>query len=247
MKPLFIDSVIANVYDLDQVCEKLFQRFGLKPFMRMNVPIKNETVPMALFNIGKTTLEFLQYAQTPADPQHSGIESVCIVYPVEKPFIFDLEKGLTLEVQPADQPGLKTITLRSTAYAADTAAMTALGGNLKSETNCTLGNIDLVFKPIANPVKTNPNQASDPSRNAGWRRFSLKGETINDMLRRLENIGCRVVEPVFQVMPGLEEAFVLLPSGVMMQPVQENMVKLLASTAWIKISHLFNTEKSHVN
>lgn len=234
MKPYQIDSVIANVYNLETVCRNLYQRFGFKPFMRMHVPIKNESVPMALFKLGETTLEFLEYATHPADQTQSGIDTICFTTPAEKTFLFEIEPGLTMQINPAEKTKLTGIKLRSSSLEADLAVYNAIGGTKITDISCVLENVHLDLNEI---IKTQPSQLSreELAHTAGWRRFSLTGEPIQVMVERLQNLGCTVVEPVFEVMPGLEEAFLVLPSGVMVQPVQENLLKLIPSSLWRQI------------
>lgn len=236
-----IDSVIANVYDIDKCTQTLYQRLGITPFMKMAVPIRDERVPMVLFKIGSKTIELLEYANTPAIEGISGIQSVTIQYPVAMAFQLELEAGLWLNIEPNDKPDLTAIDLLSSDISSDLRMLEKISFSVyPNEARAILKDTKLQLHGLEIQNDHNSFSYELLAHQAGWRRFTLEGAKMDVMAADLTQAGAKVLTPPFQVMPGLLEAFFITPSGIIIQPVEQNLLKLIPASIWRRIKAKFN-------
>ena len=231
MKKIKIDSLIANVRELEPVLGILKNELGLKPFINRHVPIDGEMVPMALISVGAVTLEFLEYARTEALPELTSIQNIVLGLPLGQSRKIFLEPGLTMSVIPAASPCLQSVEICSRDMQADLHILQKLGSQTLNDPRClVLGETELLFS--VHPKQTEPEEVSFETlaRQTGWRRFSLQGPPIRELVEFLQKNGCQKVKDVFEVIPGLQEAFLKTPSGLILQPVEQNLWKLIPAS-----------------
>jgi hypothetical protein len=70
--------------------------------------------------------------------------------------------------------------------------------------------------------------AQDPGqRLPGWHRISLACQDLEGAVAALLEAGAGVEVPPYQVLPGLREAMLRSPSGLIIQPVVQQLWKML--------------------
>ena len=238
MKKIKIDSLIANVYELEPVLEIFTKELGLKPFIKRDVPIDGEMVPMALITVGAITLEFLEYARTEAIPELTAIKNIVLGLPLDQSRQINLEPGLTISVTPAASPRLQSMEISSRDMLSDLNILQKLGAQALNDPRCLLlGETELQFSTHSGQTVPEPGGYSfnTLARQAGWRRFSLQGPPIRELVEFLQESGCQKVKGIFEVIPGLQEAFLKTPSGLILQPVEQNLWKLIPASLLEKL------------
>ncbi len=92
-----LDSVIANVYNLDTVLKKLKEFLNLKPFLTKTIPLGSGIdARMALISLSNADLEFIECAKHPHPAQMSKITQVHLQSPaVTENTCLELEEGLS--------------------------------------------------------------------------------------------------------------------------------------------------------
>jgi hypothetical protein len=64
----------------------------------------------------------------------------------------------------------------------------------------------------------------------GWHRIGLACRRLEHAVTALSQAGAEVVVPRYQMLPGLREAMFILPSGLVIQPVEQTLWKMLPFT-----------------
>jgi len=222
-----VDSLAGNVHDLAGVLEAVCELAGLKPFLRFELGVEHGVVPVAQVMCGDVSLEFLEHARGRRPAGGSHIARVVEV-PGREPAERELEPGLWLAVRPGPKTRLVEVELRSNAVAEDLEVLRACGGSVVEEGVLALGEgsargVRLRFLPApgAGPVP-DPEQCLP-----GWHRIGLAHPRLEEAVAALVQAGGKVEVPPYQVLPGLREAMLRLPSGLVVQPVEQKLWKML--------------------
>ncbi len=218
-----VDSVAGNVHDLGQVLTAMREMTGLKPFLRFELALAHGLVPVAQVMCGDVSLEFLEQAggRRPAGASH--IARVVVEVPGRGPAERELEPGLWLAVRPGPKTRLVEVEVRSSAVAEDLEVLRACGGTVTQEGVLTLGKVRVCFAPA-------PGGEPAPDleqRLPGWHRIGLAHPRLEEAVAALVQAGGQVEVAPYQVLPGLREAMLRLPSGLVVQPVEQKLWKML--------------------
>jgi hypothetical protein len=232
-----VDSVAGNVHDLGGVLEAVREMTGLKPFLRFELELAHGVVPVAQVMCGGVSLEFLEHAQgqLPAGAGHVN----CVILEMlglareER----ELEPGLRLAVRPGPKSRLAEIQVLSGAVDQDQAVLQAgCGAGLASTGEgdglaLQLGSSILRLSPLAEPVS--PQRVTDVGQGPlgqwlpGWHRIGLACKRLEEAVSVLVQAGGQVEVPPYQVLPGLREAMLRLPLGLVVQPVEQKLWMML--------------------
>jgi hypothetical protein len=238
-----IDSVIANVYNLDEVLTVLNEQLHLKPFYQSTINLRNHVkARMALISLLNADLEFIECAEHPKSEHLSAITEVHILSPalLDETHL-ELEAGLRLRIIPGVKTTLRAIETQSNQSAADSDVLLHVCSNCCESPlpdggkTFKLNDVSINFQQIMFPDSCIP-QPEKSSAIHGWQRIAFKFEKLEDSVALLEKAGATTVVPIFQVMPGLREAMMGLPSGIMIQPVEQNLLKMMLNFIGQKLS-----------
>lgn len=218
-----VDSVAGNVHDLASVLAAVRDLAGLKSFLRFELELEHRVVPVVLIMCGDVMLEFLEYAWGSRPAGASHIARVVLEVPDCEPAERELEPGLWLAVRPGTKACVAEVGVRSSAVAEDLDVLQACGGTMIEKGVLTLGEVQVRFLPApgAEPVP-DPEQ-----RLPGWHRIGLAHPRLEEATVALAEAGAEVMVPPYQVLPGLREAMLRLPSGLVVQPVEQKLWKML--------------------
>lgn len=218
-----VDSVAGNVHDLGRVLATVRELTGLQPSLRFELELAHGTVPVAQVMCGGVSLEFLGHArgQRPAGASH--IARVALEVPGREPTERELEPGLWLAVGPGAKARVVEVEVRSSAVAEDLRVLRACGGDVLEEEVLILRDVRVCFLPApgAEPVP-DPQQCLP-----GWHRLGLAHPRLEEAVAALACAGAEVNVPPYRVLPGLREAMLRLPSGLVVQPVEQKLWKML--------------------
>lgn len=218
-----VDSVAGNVHDLASVLKAVRDLAGLKPFFRFELELEHGAVPVVLIMCGDVSLEFLEHARGSRPAGASHIARVVLEVPDREPAERELEPGLWLAVRPGPKARVAEVEVRSSAVDEDLDVLQACGGTVMEKGLLTLGEVRVRFLPApgAEPVP-------DPEQQLpGWHRIGLAHPRLGEAVAALAEVGVEMEVPPFQVMPGLCEAMLRLPSGLVVQPVEQKLWKML--------------------
>lgn len=231
-----VDSVAGNVHDLARVLEAVRELTGLQPTFRFELELEKSVVPVVLMMCGGVMLEFLEHAQGQHPAGVARIRRVLLEIPGRGPEERELEPGLWLAVRPGPKPRLAEIQVQSSAVDEDLIVLrsgSAAGPAPSGEEGglaLQLGSTVLRFSPLAEPAL--PHGVFDPGqRLPGWHRIGLACKRLEEAVAALVQAGVQVEVPPYQVMPGLREAMLRLPSGLVVQPVEQKLWKMLPVVA----------------
>jgi hypothetical protein len=218
-----VDSVAGNVHGLASVLESVHDLAGLRPLFRFELELNHGTVPVALIMCGSVMLEFLEHAWDGRPEGTSHIARVVLEAPDREPVERELEPGLWLAVRPGPRTRVAEVEVRSCAVEKDLGVLHRCGGTVSQDGALSLGKVLLRFGPESGEeLPPDPEQ-----RLAGWHRIGLACPQLEGGVAVLARAGGQVVVPPYQVMPGLREAMVRLPSGLVVQPVEQKLWKML--------------------
>ncbi|MBN1659099.1 MAG: hypothetical protein JXA93_11880 [Anaerolineae bacterium] len=227
-----VDSIAGNVHDLDGVLAAVYELVGLKPFLRFELELPHGAVRVAQVMCGDVSLEFLEQAHGQHPDGAGRICRVVVEIPGREPQELALEPGLCFAVRPGAKRRVAEIEIESSRVAEDLAVLqsgcraVAAPGGEEGERALQLGTVTLRFRPLA--YGTAPGTIVDPGqRLPGWHRIGLACKRLEEGTAVLVQAGARVEEPPYQVLPGLREAMLRLPSNLMVQPVEQKLWKML--------------------
>jgi hypothetical protein len=169
------------------------------------------------------SLEFLEHARGYRPAGASQIARVVLEVPGREPAERELELGLWLAVRPGPKARVVEVEVRSSSVDEDLHVLRACGGDVTEEGVLTLREVRVRFLPApsAEPVP-DPEQCLP-----GWHRLGLAHPRLEEAVLALTRAGAEVNVPPYQVMPGLREAMLRLPSGLVVQPVEQKLWKML--------------------
>jgi hypothetical protein len=227
-----LDSVAANVYNLPRVLAAVRELTGLQPFLRFELELTHGVVPVAQVMCGDVTLEFLEHARGQYPAGASRIRCVLLHVPGRDPGEREMEPGLWLAVQPGPKPRLAEIQVQSNSVDEDVAVLRAgCGAGLRPTQDdgawtVELGDTLLRFSSRAGTGS--PRRVAGPGqRLPGWHRIGLACQRLEDAVSALVQAGAQVEVPPYQVLPGLREAMLRVPSGLVVQLVEQKLWQML--------------------
>jgi hypothetical protein len=172
---------------------------------------------------GGVMLEFLEHARDGRPDEASHIARVVLEAPDREPVERELEPGLWLAVRAGPRTRVAEIEVRSRAVKQDLGVLHVCGGTVPQDRALSLGEVLLRFGPESGAeLPPDPEQ-----RLAGWHRIGLACPQLEDAVTALARAGGQIEIPPYQVMPGLREAMLRLPSGLVVQPVEQKLWKML--------------------
>jgi hypothetical protein len=227
-----VDSVAGNVHDLPGVLEAVRDMAGLKPFFRFELELDHGAVPVVLMMCGDVMLEFLEHAEGNRPDGASHIANVVLEVPDCEPMERELEPGLWLAVRPGPRVRVTEVAVRSGAVHEDLDVLRACGGAVTGEGVLMLGEASSQGSAQGVQIRFLPapgaELAPDPEqRLAGWHRIGLACKCLDVAVSALAQGGGQIEVPPYQVLPGLREAMLRLPSGLVVQPVEQKLWKML--------------------
>jgi hypothetical protein len=218
-----VDSVAGNVHDLPSVLQAVREMAGLKPLFRLELELDHGATPVVLLMCGEVMSEFLEHAEGRRPNGASHIAKVVLEIPDREPEERELEPGLWLVVRPGPKVRVAEVVVRSSAVHDDLGVLQACGGAVAEEGVLALGESQLRFLPTPGAeLPPDPEQQSP-----GWHRIGLACKCLEEGVSVLTQAGAQVELPPYQVMPGLREAMLRLPSGLVVQPVEQALWKML--------------------
>ena len=228
---LRFDSVAGNVVDLEAALKTLRAATGLEPFLRFELVDDDKTVPVALVKVGDASLELLGHV-SPTD--HAGaarITGVRLSVKGIEATTVELGAGCTLEVQPGPEKRVAGISVESATADSDADLLTRVCRSQgvasdDSRVSCIDG-VEIRFSDRAPARSTTETETAEGEYFAGWHRLGLTCSDLESTLTRLEGLGLAPMVPAYNVLPGLDEALLQLPSGLVIQPVRQRLWKML--------------------
>jgi hypothetical protein len=228
-----IDSLMANVPDLDFVLVELSSRMRLRPFLRFQLVETGRSIPVALLNVGETSIELLGRVEGNR-PEAGTIDKVEIGIPVQQADEFEIASGMRLACVPAPKPHLRSVEILTQTPERDEAALVGcLGATaVEKERTVDLGGTTVRLVRVArHHVDEEPGLAYP-----GWHRMGVKVASVSEAHKCMIEWGLRTLVEPYQVMPGLTESMMLLPSGLIVQPTEEHLWKMMPILAleWMR-------------
>jgi len=225
-----IDSVFVNVPDVDAALDHIRFRLGLKAFLKFDlIEADGVEIPIAIVMIGNNSLEIIGRVEGNR-PEAGVISQVEINAPVNDKVCFALTPGAELICYPSSKPGIRSIEILTTMPGEDEAALVEFSGGVGKQSGDALEigevSIHLVTVEADRPAE-NPGLAFP-----GWHRLSVKVSSAVEFYNRLTESGLLPLKKPFQVMPGLKEAMVYTPSGLILQVTEERLVRMMPVMAW---------------
>jgi hypothetical protein len=234
-EPLKFATLFANVSDLDAVLHELYSRLKLAPFLRFELDEHHEITPIALIRMGDHILELLGRTQGKR-PETGVICCVDIDAPIHENIEFEPAPGMKLRCQPGETFNIRSLEIVTAMPKEDTAAyIDYLGATMdKPDSPLELTGVGLQLTGAEGlPPEETPGLFFP-----GWHRMSVYVPSAIESYDSMTASGStleRLVDP-FQVMPGLREAMLLLPSKLILQITEESLLKMTPSLLleWVR-------------
>lgn len=235
MEPLKISAVFANVPDLDAVLSVLYTRLKLAPFLRFDLEESEGETSVALIRIGEQTLELLGRVQGER-PESGVIRCVEIETPGAEQTEIDLAPDTMLRCLPGEHAQIRAIEVLTSLPKEDAAAFI-------DYTGATMDDPEKPLNVSGIPIRLIETEGIPPEESPGlffpgWHRLGVQVSSVNESYDAMAASGSSLqslVEP-FQVMPGLKEAMLALPSHLILQITEESFLKMTPAIAveWVK-------------
>lgn len=235
VKRLKLNTVSANVPDLDAVLGELYTKIGLKAFLRFDLDLPQGITPVALLKVGEHTLELL--GRVVGERSVSGvIQCVEIEADVNDEITFEPAPGMMIRCRSGKTPGIHTAEILTTRPKEDAALFIDYAGAFMNGPGrpVTMEGGTIRFVTAEGSPSEQPPGLFFP----GWHRLGFHVSSVTDTYDMMAASGSSLsglVEP-FQVMPGLKEAMLLFPSGIIIQIIEESFVKMTPSLTleWVR-------------
>jgi len=231
-------GVAGNVVNLEKALDAVTELTGLKPFIRFDLVTEEDLIPVVLLECGDYSLELLGNARGIRPSNLGYIEKVVLEVPDKGPIEQEVEPGLTIAVKPGEKARLTEIHLKSSSIIPDLTIIQSWYGVKDIESSKTergmdlkLGEVLLRFSPLPDT-----NQAITPEsllkidplqRLPGWHRFQIACPQLEQSVDALIQAGAQMLVPPYKVFTGFREALLILPSGLIIQPVEQKLWKML--------------------
>ncbi|MBN1967407.1 MAG: hypothetical protein JW910_22325 [Anaerolineae bacterium] len=228
--PWTVDTVAGNVPNLPDVLAAIRDLSGLKPFLTFELETRHGLVPVALVQCGAQSLELLGQAQGEHPAGLGHISRVTVEVPNRQEAVREIAPGLTLCVRPGPKARLAGVEVVSGTVEADAAILqTACGVDVTGSAACVLvfGEVEVRFTPGDTPPPDLPREYDPDQRLPGWHRLGLAHPRLEAAVAALRAAGAVEIVPPYRVLPGLREAMLRLPSGLLVQPVEQSLARML--------------------
>jgi hypothetical protein len=216
-----IDTLFVNAADVERVSAGVKDHLGLAPFLSFELIVRDGApVPIIIFQLDGGALEILGRAEGPR-PASGVISCVEMEAPISGRVEIELAPNAPLVCHPGPKPRFRAVhveTHRSEEEARLLGA-TAQDGHL------WLGDVELRLNehPGADTVPT--------PHFPGWHRLSSNVKDLGRANHDLLASGFQVLVPPFRVLPGLDEAMLHTPSGLIVQITRERLWRMLPAIA----------------
>ena len=233
-KPLKLTTLFANVPDLDVVLGELFTKLGLRPFLRFELDSTEGITPIALLNIGEQSLELLGRSEGER-PDSGVVTCVELEVPIQERLELEPAPGMKIHCHPGATPGIRSVEVLSSMPKEDAAVFIDYTGAAMDEPERPLKMGNVTVRLIA--AESLPSDLPPDLFFPGWHRLGVQVPSVSDSYEMMASSGSSLtglVEP-FQVMPGLKEAMLLSPSGLILQITEESLLKMSPALAveWV--------------
>ena len=241
MENFKIDSIVGNCIDSEGVINKLKQISGLKPFLQFELEFDNGVFPMTLIMVGETTLELVGKAKGKRPSGLGYISNVVLELPDVTPGKFQLEQDLNIEIRKGPKKRIIELEIYSSQIEKDLDILVKYCGFEKNantrgdDVYLTQSNMNFCIRELE--IKDKRLNPEDIHRNdtdmtmLGWHRLALSCKNLERAVAQLKESGSSIIIPPYKVMPGLNEATFCLPSGLVVQPVKQQLWKMLPTIA----------------
>jgi len=220
---LEIDSLIANVPDMEAALREFASRIGLRPFLRFDLAEPQTSVPVALLNVGTISFELLGHLEGER-PESGVLRSVEMDVPIEEEMTFSPAPEINIVCHPAKTPRVRSVEIVSHRPLEDERALEQLGAvSAGTKGSVMLDSVEV--RLVSSDV--GPSQQLPGLHFGGWHRLSVRVPSVTIAHRRLIDSGFKSLQKPFQVMPGLSESMVTLPSGAIVQPTQQELWRMM--------------------
>ena len=234
-KPLQFTTVFANVPDVDAVLSQLYTKLGLRAFLRFELDASDRVTPIALVKLGEHTLELLGRVAGER-PQNGVIQCVEFEAPVQQMVELEPSPGMKIRCYPGEQQGIRSVEVLTPMLKEDIAVFIDYTGATMENPDSPLlleGGCIRFIEAEGFPVNQMPGLFFP-----GWHRLGVQVASVAetyDMMTASGSSLAGLVEP-FQVMPGLKEAMLVSPSGLILQITEESLLKMTPSIAleWVR-------------
>jgi len=169
--PMEIDSLMANVPDLDFVLAELRSRMSLRPFLRFELVETGRSIPVALLNVGETSIELLGRVEGNR-PEDGTIDKVEIGIPVQQADEFEIASGMKLASVPTLKPHLRSVEILTQTPDRDEAALVGCLGatTVEKERSLNLGPTTIrLVRAAGRHMQEEPGLAYP-----GWHRIGVR-------------------------------------------------------------------------
>jgi hypothetical protein len=221
---LEIDSLSANVSDIEAALWKFASGIGLKPFLRFDLIEPQISVPVALLNVGTISFEILGHLEGER-PESGVLRSVEMDAPIEKKMTFSPAPEMDIVCHPAKKLRVRSVEIVSHRPMEDERALVeeldAVSVGTKSRVMLGSVEVRLVSSDVG------PSQQLPSLHFRGWHRLGVRVPSVTIAHRQLIDSGFKSLQKPFQVMPGLSESMVTLPSGAIVQLTQQKLSKMI--------------------
>lgn len=234
-RPLQLDTVFANVSDLDAVLCELYTKLQLRPFLRFEFDSSEGVIPIALIRLGKHTLELV--GRTAGERPESGIiHSVEIEAPVENDVKIEPEPGMKLVCHPGSTFRIRSLKMLTSLPQEETTAFIESTGATMQDPGSPLELNGVHLHFVAKEGL--PSEKAPGFFFPGWHRLSVRVSSVTDtyeMMAARDSHLRSFIRP-FQVMPGLREAMLLSSSGLMVQITEGSLLNMTPALTleWVR-------------
>jgi hypothetical protein len=216
-----IDTLFLNTADVERAVASVKQHLGLAPFLSFELIVRNgSSVPISIFQLEGGSLEILGRAEG-ARPASGVISFVEMATPIAGRVEIELAPNAPLVCHPGPKPRFHVVHVETHRSEEDARLL----GARTQDGQMRLGDVELrlIDRPGADTVPT--------PYFPGWHRLSSKVQDLDRSKQDLLASGFEVLVPSFRVMPGLDEAMLHTPSGLIVQITRERLWRMLPSIA----------------
>ncbi len=241
-----VDAIPANVFNLQNVLRRIKDITGKTPFTELKLQIGEEIVPMALIKFGGITLEFLEHAKE-VNFDVSRVSRVILEDPettLEQ--LYELEPEVILEIRPGKKAKVVEIQVHTYDVAEDCRFLQTCCGAKKTisldgeGTLLVFDNTRVRLFALEGESNYNLEDIGNPEiqieHQPGWRRIAVACSDLDKIYTLMIENGARTILAPTKIIPGIREAMVVTSSGLVIQPVKQQLWKLIPymGLRWVK-------------
>lgn len=224
-----VDVICGNVPDLPAALAALRELTGLTPFLSFELELDYGVVPVALVQFGEQSLELLAHAQGERPAGLGYIRRVVVEVPGRQAAEGEIAPGLLLAVRPGPELRVAAVEVVSGAIPADADILRRACGAV-GEAGAgvlTFGAVEVRFMPGDGPAPDLPPDFDTFQRLPGWIRLGLAHPRLEEATAALAAAGAALIVQPYRVLPGLRESMLRLPSGWVVQPVEQTLLRMM--------------------